>query len=338
MSISYNASDFLNRITSNNNNYYTSSYKKNVREEDDAVEKMQEKLESLKKAVRNLHNYSSSDTTNDKLKNYLTELADTYNSMVDKKDSLTNSTLKKQLDKLDTLIDDNAKNLKKLGLKKTDGKLEFDEDAFDDNADQKTINKLFTGTDSFIDKTFKLMRKIDKSASDAQFVTTEKHFYEGVTYSNEDITQAKAYLELLRYGSLANKLNDYVQKDEINTTNSIDLYGVLEALRDGLNETDDGKKVGEMYNKYEASLSRVGFSYDNSLNANKLAYTRNTISDIAYPEYKTAFNNLFGVDNSSDGFLSWLDSYCKDGYDKAIKLSDINSKLKSNSFSIDTYA
>lgn len=157
-------------------------YKKIVRESDEDVESFQTKFEDFRKVVRKLHNYSSNDTTNDKLKDYLTDLADTYNSMVKDKDNITDKSLLKQLDKLDTLFDDNSKALKKLGLKMTDGKLEFDDEKFDDDADseQKTINSLFTGTNSFIGQAFLLMRKIDKSASDAQYVLTERYYTEKV--------------------------------------------------------------------------------------------------------------------------------------------------------------
>jgi ribosomal protein S17E len=157
----------------------SSSYIKYVREEDENVESFQSKFEDFRKVIRNLHNYSSNDTTNDKLKTYLTKLTDTYNSMAKKKDGITDKSLLKQLDSLDSLFEDNAKALKKLGLKMSDGKLEFDDDKFDDDADseQKTINSLFTGTNSFIDQIYKLMRKIDKSASEAQYVLTPRRYY-----------------------------------------------------------------------------------------------------------------------------------------------------------------
>jgi ribosomal protein S17E len=161
-------------------------YRKLVREADEDVEKFQEKFEDFRKIVRKLHNYSSSDTTNEKLKGYLTDFADTYNSMVKNKDSITDKSLLKQLDNLDALIDDNSKALKKLGLKMSDGKLEFDDEKFDDEADseQKTINSLFTGTDSFIGQAFLLMRKIDKSAADAQYVVTERYYNKKVDSSD----------------------------------------------------------------------------------------------------------------------------------------------------------
>jgi hypothetical protein len=177
-------------VTSSNTVSYK-RYRKLVREADEDVEKFQDKFDDFRKTVRKLHNYSSNDTTNEKLKDYLTDFTDTYNSMVKNKDSITDKSLLKQLDNLDSLIDDNAKALKKLGLKKNDdGELEFDDEKFDDDADseQKTINSLFTGTDSFIGQAFLLMRKIDKSASDAQYIITERYYNKKVDSSETTTT------------------------------------------------------------------------------------------------------------------------------------------------------
>jgi hypothetical protein len=248
MAVSYTSTGLLDRIKSNNYTFYTNSYTKNVRESDDNVEDFQEKFEEFRKAVRSLSNYSSNASYDEKLKKQLTNLTDTYNSMVKNKDSLTDSSLQKQLDKLDTLIDDNAKNLKKLGIKKTDGKLEFDEDTFDDDADQKTINKLFTGTDSFINQASRLMRNIDKSADDARYVTTEQHLVHGVKYSKEDIEQANTYLNIQTYSTKLNVLNKYVQDNQINNTNKTDVLYLFDLLKNGLNSTDKNGEIEALYN------------------------------------------------------------------------------------------
>jgi ABC-type transporter Mla subunit MlaD len=178
----------LSQSTNSDNTY--SRYRKLVRVADEDVEDFQKKFDEFRKTVRKLHNYSSSNTTNDKLKKYIEDFADTYNSMVKDKGNITDKSLLKQLDKLDTLIDDNSKDLKKIGLKKTDGKLEFDDEKFDDDADSelKTIKSLFMGTDSFIGQAFLLMRKIDKSASDAQYIITERYYRKKVDSTDSNTT------------------------------------------------------------------------------------------------------------------------------------------------------
>jgi hypothetical protein len=313
-----NASTLIDTIQ-NNGNKYTRSYTKQVREADEDVEDFQDNLVGFKKIVRKLHNYSSTNTTDDKVKSYLSDLADTYNTLVKNKDSITNSSLQKQLDKLDTLIDDNAKSLKKLGLKKTDGKLEFDEDTFDDDADQKTINKLFTGTGSFIDQAVKLMRNIDKSADDARYVTSEKRLVQGVKYSGEEISQANTYLNIINYTSVLNRVNKNVQNDEFNNkVNKYDMFGLFNDLIDSLNSTDKDGKVEALYDENEDKLNSLGFSYDED--NKKLIYTQDDDMDMTTEEFKQSYEALFG---DSATFTSKLNDYGKEGYNETMKLSEI---------------
>jgi hypothetical protein len=335
MSINYNASDFLNRITNNNNYYYTSSYTKNVREADDDVESFQSKFSEFRKIVRRLNNYNSNDTTEDKLKDYLSDLADTYNSMSKKAENITDSSLKKYLNKLDTLIDDNAKSLKKLGLKKNDdGELEFDEDTFDDDFDQKVADKLFTGTDSFIDQARKLMRNIDYSASDAEFVTTEKRFYNGIKYSDEEITQAKAYLNLLNSSTVLNKLNSYIQNDMVGSADKTDVFSEFEKFAKNLNLTDKNGEAEKIYKTIcnEKDFENLGFTFNED--EKKIEYVRKEDRNVANSDFKDSFAALFGDGTS---LIDELNRYCQNGYDQTIKISDINSELKSNSLKIDQY-
>jgi hypothetical protein len=255
--------------------------------------------------------------------------------MSKKKENITDSTLKKYLDKLDTLIDDNAKSLKKLGLKKNDdGELEFDEDTFDDDYDQKVADKLFTGTDSFIDQARKLTRKIDYSASDAEFTTTEKRFYDGISYSNEEITQAKAYLNLLNCSTVLNKLNSYIQDDKIGSADKTDVFSMFEGLSKNLNLTDKNGESETIYKTIcnENDFNNLGFSFDDT--EKKIVYERNEDFDITTDDFKKSFDVLFG---DSSSLRDYLNEYCQKGYKQAIKFDEINSNLKSNSLKIDEY-
>jgi hypothetical protein len=313
------ASTLMNTIQNNGNKYKTGSYIKQVREADDDVEDFQDNLVEFKKIVRRIHNYNSNDTTQDKVKSYLSDLADTYNTLVSNKDKLTNSSLQKQLDKLDTLIDDNAKSLKKLGLKKSDGKLEFDEDTFDDDADKKTIKKLFEGTDSFGDQLFKITRDIDSSASDAQYVTSEKRFVQGVTYSKKELSQASSYLNIIKYSSVLNNFNEHVQNGELSDNiNKYDMFYLFNKLSDSLNSTDKDGKVKALYDENKDNLNNLGFSYDE--NNEELIYTQDDNMDMTTEEFKQSYEALFG---DSATFVSKLGDYGKEGYNQAMKLSEI---------------
>jgi hypothetical protein len=278
--------------------------------------------------------------------------------MSKKAENITDSSLKKYLNKLDTLIDDNAKSLKKLGLKKNDdGELEFDEDTFDDDFDQKVADKLFTGTGSFIDQARKLMRNIDYSASDAEFVTTEKRFYDGIKYSNEEITQAKAYLDLLKESTVLNKLNSYVQDDKISNINKEDMYDVLESVRDKLNLLgENGKTIYEDVN-YKADFIQLGFSVENnSVTFSRKAESKSTSEDATnntLPDTSENTTNNMLPDESDDasysslstefkksfeqlfGDSSHLYECFKSGYNKTIKIDEIQKNI--SSFAIDEY-
>jgi hypothetical protein len=305
-----NASSLLDTIE-NSGYKYTKAYTKKVLEADDDVEAFQEKFEEFRKIIRRLNNYSSDDTTDEKLKGYLSDLADTYNSMSEKKENITDSNLKKYLDKLDTLIDDNAKSLKKLGLKKNDdGELEFDEDTFDDDYDQKIVNKLFTGTGSFIDQARKLMRNIDYSASDAQIVTTERHLSSVTKYSESEYIKAATYNNIHQSGYLMNKLynakiNNKLQYsdfyDEIDKTLKI----LAKSVND-INDTEIKNKFIDIFkdSNYSENLSNIGITYDDV--NEEIAYTKQTNFDT------NAFEKLFIGDEGS--FYSQISQLSKNKF------------------------
>jgi hypothetical protein len=185
------------------------------------------------------------------------------------------------------------------------------------------------------------MRNIDYSASDAEFVTTEKRFYNGIKYSDEEITQAKAYLDLLKESTVLNKLNSYVQDDKISNINKEDMYDVLESVRDKLNLLgENGKTIYEDVN-YKADFVNLGFSLkNNSVTFSRNAESIDTSDDTSYSvlsdEFKKSFDTLFGDESGKENdFMKWLNGYCQDGYNKTIKLDEIKDSIES--FAIDKY-
>lgn len=317
--------------TIRNNGYkYTRAYTKQVREADDDVEDFQGELESFKKIVRKIHNYSSTNTTDDKLKTYLSDLKDKYNSLVKNKDSLTNSTLQKKLDKLDALIDDNAKALKKLGLKKTDGKLEFDEDTFDDDDNDKksTIKKLFEGTDSFGDQLYKITRDINKSAAAAQYVTTEYHLSSTTKYNESELIKAENYSVIQPWGQMLNTLYNAKMADNgVDYNSNDDILDIidqsLEYITSNINYLNNDEGIVSLCKDNAENLEKLGITYDET--DNKFTYEpikdsndRNTIDS-------DAFDALFN--GSEDSFYSKLIAKCKEGYNKTMKTDTIGVKI-----------
>jgi hypothetical protein len=314
------AYDLVNKVQ-NNDNRYTRYYTKLLRVADDDVGEFQEKFEDFRKIVRRLNNYSSNDTTDDKLKDYLSDFADTYNSMKEKREDITDSSLKKQLDKLDTLIDDNEKSLKKLGLKKNDdGELEFDEDTFDDDADQKTINKLFTGTDSFIDQARKLMRKIDYSANDAHIVSTVQNLSDTVTYSEEDLLKAKQYILMYQSNSTLNWLYNNSKDNYIsNSSVAASIDEVLTILISNLDVSNKNDSYERLFDgNVVDNLKNIGITYNSNDKSVKYDDIPSTIQE---DTYNYSYDKLFN--NNEDSFYSKLSKYCLDEYGTVMKLDDI---------------
>lgn len=191
-SISYSASDFLNKIT-NSGNAYISNYSKRVREADTNVQNLQEQLITFRKNIRNLRNYDSDSYNRDQIERQITSFVKSYNDLKSASDKADNSNIKKQMNKLEETLSDHEKSLKKLGIKVSDKKLKFDTDTFDDVSDKdakKIFQTLFEGSDSFISKVYKIGRDLEKSANTEEYQMNLRSFHTTTRYSNAEIDVA----------------------------------------------------------------------------------------------------------------------------------------------------
>ena len=191
-SISYSASDFLNKIT-NSGNAYISNYSKRVREADTNVQNLQEQLITFRKNIRNLRNYDSDSYNRDQIERQITSFVKSYNDLKSASDKADNSNIKKQMDKLEETLSDHEKSLIKLGIKVSDKKLKFDTDTFDDVSDKdakKIFQTLFEGSDSFISKVYKIGRDLEKSANTEEYQMNLRSFHTTTRYSNAEIDVA----------------------------------------------------------------------------------------------------------------------------------------------------
>jgi hypothetical protein len=223
--------------------------------------------------------------------------------------------------------------------KNDDGELEFDEDTFDDDADTKTIKKLFEGTDSFGDQLFKITRDIDSSASDAQYITSERHLSSTTKYSNLDYLNANSYLLIQNGASL---LNYYCEHSNNGTTidynNNDEKNSIVDALNSvalGLNYTDKTDALLKSYEDNKDNLAKLGVSYDDSTGYFSLDISRNNATgEITYAstgaDYSIDADVFDAVFNSSeDSFYSALNSFSKDGFNSAMKTSTIGVTIDS---------
>lgn len=192
MNITYNMSDFYQLVRDNNNIYKSQNKEhKTVLTADSNVENMQDDITTLRKKIRSLKSYHNNTYVETKLSKQLESFKDAYNELKEKYDSVSdNEKLSKELNKLENLISDNMKSLKKVGIKYNDkGYLTYDSEKLEDVEDS-TLETLFSGNDSFISKANKIVGKIEAAANDTAVKSERVAYHRTVSYSNEELTFA----------------------------------------------------------------------------------------------------------------------------------------------------
>lgn len=311
MAIQYTPSDLISKI-SNNDFAYTNSYKKRVREADTDVEGLQKDIEDFRKNVRSLRTYSSGVTTKSKLEKQLTKLAKSYNSMKKAAGNVTDDEVKEQMTKLENLFTDNEKNLKKIGIKKaSDGKLSFDKEVFED-AEDKDIDKLFLGKDSFIDMANKIMRKVEKSADEAQYNMVERRISRTTRYDQQDIVVADKFILVDALVSTLAAYNDKVQSESLDTKNQDELKLDLNLLAELYNIDPDDKSgqkanIQKLYIDNEDNLAKVGLTFD----ANNTSINFDVNVKMSEEPFRSAYQKLFA---SGSVFVKGLSEYSKNAF------------------------
>lgn len=312
MAIQYTPSELISKI-SNNDFSYTNSYKKRVREADTDVEGFQKEIEEFRKDVRSLKNYSSGVTTKSKLQKQLNKLVKSYNSMQKAAGNVTDDEVKEQMTKLENLFADNEKDLKKIGLKKSsDGKLSFDEEVFED-AEDKDIDKLFAGKDSFINVANKMMRKVEKSADEAQYDMVERRISRTTRFDQQDILSAEEYLLADSVASTLAAYNDKVQSGTLDTVDkeeNLNLdFNSLAAIYNIDPDDKSGQKanIQQLYKDNKDNLANVGLSFN--ADETSMSYDKNV--DMTTEQFKSAYQTLFGSDSE---FAKGISEYSKNAF------------------------
>lgn len=316
MAIQYTPSDLISKI-SKNDFAYTNSYKKRVREADTDVEGLQKEIEDFRKNVRSLRTYSSGVTTKSKLEKHLNKLVKSYNSMKKAAVNVTDDEVKEQMSKLENLFTDNEKNLKKIGIKKaSDGKLSFDKEVFED-AEDKDIDKLFLGKDSFIDMANKIMRKVEKSADEAQYDMVERRISRTTRYDQQDILLAEEYLLADSVVSTLEAYNNKVQSGTLDTTDKEEnLYLDFRILAATYNIDPDDKSgqkanIKKLYIDNKDNLANIGLSF----NTDKTSMTFDNTIDMTTASFKNAYQTLFA---SGSVFVNGISEYIKNAFSNII--------------------
>lgn len=292
--ISYTVSDFVNKISSSNNSYIY-SYSKRVREADADVQDFQDEVESFRKNIRNLKNYDSEHFDKDKIKKQLSSYVESYNSMKSATSATQNTEISAQLEKLDEVFEDNAKNFKTLGIKLSDGKLKFDTDTFDDVTDKEAkeiCDELFKGSDSFIAKLYKSGRTLEKTADEEEYHINLRQLHTTTVYTDEQIAAVTNAASLKSLLSACENAETSDEKKEA-VKNYVQGYQSLQSAELEETYTD---KMNALQTGNQEALSEVGIiwsddnmSYNEETSLNESTYE--AIFDEA-SEYAASMNNL----------------------------------------------
>ena len=329
MAVQYTPIGIIQKI-SQNNNTYTNSYKKKVREADADIEALQEDAEAFRKSVRALKRYSPGVTTKTRLEKQLKELAKSYNSMKKSAAGVTNEDVKKQLSELEDLFSENEKELKKIGLKKTDGKYEFDSDIFEE-AEDKIIDSLLTGKDSFIRQADKIMSRVEAGADDAEYHYVERNISRTTRYEQEDMevvalltlagevtSVMKAYGGKIQAGTLEDADKENIEQDLI-------YLGQAMYITDKNEESENLEKLNQLCRDNENKLAQIGLKFDSEYK--KLTYDENT--DMSSDAFKSAFYELFEKSEVSGEPAFWekLSKYSRNVFNGIIKPETIGISI-----------
>lgn len=295
MNIQYKPFDLINNIK-NNNYSYTHSFTKKITEADAGVEKLQDKAESFKKSVRKLKRYTSKGISRDLLESQVEDLVKSYNTMKSSAGDVTDKAVQKQLSKLEKLFSDNEKALKKIGVEKVNDKYALDSKTFADASD-KAIDALFEGHDSLIGQIDRIMRKVDETASDAQYNVNEYKLTQTQHYEEKDMTLAalmtlagqttstiKSCNKLVQSGQLA----DNQVQDSVRTLLTYFAQSVYRTDGDIENETVDS--LNKLCLDQKDQLARVGLTFDSD--QKRMSFDPGT--DMTTTGFQEAYNELFG--------------------------------------------
>lgn len=300
MSTIYGASTFLEMV--NDGYKYTNYYRKNVRGANTEVEELEEKLADFRKSVRKMNSYSSNSTTNEKVKKQLEEFVDTYNSVKESSEEIADKKLTKSMNKLETLMKENEKELKKLGIREnTKGEIIFDEEKFED-VEQKDIEKLFEGKDSFVRNIYKLTKTIQKQAEEARYNIVNRRFSSQIPFESDSVALATYALDITVGITKCENINSLIQSGTLTDEQKDSVYNNLASFVEEYNtligcgaEDTNIKAIVETTATYKSELSTIGITIDES--SNSLAYTNmDTIGANAY-------GILFGDAGNSYGNL-----------------------------------
>ena len=321
MNIQYKPFDLIDTIRDNNLSY-THSFTKKVTTADANVEKLQDKAESFRKSVKKLKRYSPGGISREMLTDQAEDLVKSYNAMKNSSDLVTDKDVQKQLSKLDKLFSDNERTLRKAGIEKLNGKYTFDRAAFAE-ASEKTINTLFTGHDSLVGKADKILRNVEETTDDIQYVTSEYNVSSTLKYEEKDMLtaeystiagQATSTLKLIPSGALS----DSSMQDSVRDLLQLFSKSAYRTNSAGKNENID--KLNQLCLDQKDRLAKLGLTFDSG--QKNMIFDANV--DMTTADFQNTYNELFGK-NAACG--NTVIQYSKNVFNDIIKPDQIGVSI-----------
>ncbi len=321
MNIQYKPFDLIDTIRDNNLSY-THSFTKKVTTADANVEKLQDKAESFRKSVKKLKRYSPGGISREMLTDQAEDLVKSYNAMKNSSDLVTDKDVQKQLSKLDKLFSDNERTLRKAGIEKLNGKYTFDRAAFAE-ASEKTINTLFTGHDSLVGKADKILRNVEETTDDIQYVTSEYNVSSTLKYEEKDMLtaeystiagQATSTLKLIP----SDALSDSSMRDSVRDLLQLFSQSAYRTNSAGKNENID--KLNQLCLDQKDRLAKLGLTFDSG--QKNMIFDANV--DMTTADFQNTYNELFG---KNAAFGNTVIQYSKNVFNDIIKPDQIGVSI-----------
>ena len=321
MNIQYKPFDLIDTIRDNNLSY-THSFTKKVTTADANVEKLQDKAESFRKSVKKLKRYSPGGISREMLTDQAEDLVKSYNAMKNSSDLVTDKDVQKQLSKLDKLFSDNERTLRKAGIEKLNGQYTFDRAAFAE-ASEKTINTLFTGHDSLVGKADKILRNVEETTDDIQYVTSEYNVSSTLKYEEKDMLtaeystiagQATSTLKLIPSGALS----DSSMRDSVRDLLQLFSKSAYRTNSAGKNENID--KLNQLCLDQKDRLAKLGLTFDSG--QKNMIFDANV--DMTTADFQNTYNELFG---KNAAFGNTVIQYSKNVFNDIIKPDQIGVSI-----------
>ena len=321
MNIQYKPFDLIDTIRDNNLSY-THSFTKKVTTADANVEKLQDKAESFRKSVKKLKRYSPGGISREMLTDQAEDLVKSYNAMKNSSDQVTDKDVQKQLAKLDKLFSDNERTLRKAGIEKLNGKYTFDRATFAE-ASEKTVNALFSGHDSLVGKADKILRNVEETTDDIQYITSEFNVSSTLKYEEKDMLTAE-------YSAIAGQVASTLKLIPSDALSDSDMQNSVKDLlkifsqsayrTNSASKNENIDKLNQLCLDQKDRLAKLGLTFDSG--QKNMIFDANV--DMTTADFQNTYNELFG---KNAAFRNSVIQYSKNVFNDIIKPDQIGVSI-----------